>query len=167
MLILQRRWRSKITRAKLVKIALHFWFDSLGSRPSFFLPSSSLLFSSPLFPFLQHFFARGFAPIKNTPSHSYQKPAWEVPPLAKVVRRFSGSKIDPLPPILKIACNFEKEVTSLEICSGKWLLLRWVFEAIDIAGSQRKFRFSVWCTSYISFTIKQSTYQLCLCPTDC
>lgn len=52
MLILQRRWRSKITRAKLVKIALHFWFDSLGSPPSFFLPSSSLLFSSPLSPFL-------------------------------------------------------------------------------------------------------------------
>lgn len=75
MLILQRRWRSKITRAKLVKIALHFWFDSLGSPPSFFLPSSSLLFSSPLSPFLQHFFARGFAPIKNTPSHRYQKPA--------------------------------------------------------------------------------------------
>ena len=80
MLILQRRWRSKITRAKLVKIALHFWFDSLGSPPSFFLPSSSLLFSSPLSPFLQHFFARGFAPIKNTPSHRYQKPAkvWQV-----------------------------------------------------------------------------------------
>lgn len=76
MLVLQRRRRSKITRAKLVKIALHFWFDSLGSPPSFFLPSSSLLFSSPLFPFLQHFFARGFAPIKNTPSHRYQKPAF-------------------------------------------------------------------------------------------
>lgn len=66
MLILQRRWRSKITRAKLVKIALHFWFDSLGSPPSFFLPSSSLLFSSPLSPFL-HISLLGASPRSKIP----------------------------------------------------------------------------------------------------